>query len=54
MRGETLLFNAPLHIGGIGRPLPSQGSKPLDAGAGRGPKVALAFEAHAWPVRSRR
>ena len=54
MRGETPYFNTPLRIGGIGRPLPSQGSKPIDAGAGRDPKVALAFEAHARPVRTRR
>ena len=53
MRGETPYFNTPLHIGGIGQPRPRQGSKPLDAGAGRGPTGALAFEDHARPVRSR-
>lgn len=52
MRGETPHFNTPLRIGGIGRPLPRQGSKPLDAGAGCGPTGALAIiKEHARPVR---
>ena len=42
---------APRRSGGIGRPLPRQRSKPLNAGVGRGPKGAAALKEHARPVR---
>ena len=48
---ETPPFNPPLRVGGIGRPLPRQRSKPLNAGVGRGPKGAAALKEHARPVR---
>ena len=52
MRGETPDCEAPRRIGGIGRPLPRQRSKPLNVGVERGPKGVAAFEEHAQPVRS--
>ena len=61
MRGETPEFEtfdfetpdceATRRIGGSGRPLPRQRSKPLNIGVERGPTSAAATEENARPVR---